>query len=811
MRIFLHIGPEAAGANRLQDILNTKREQLKSKGILFPRSPGGRNHTRLFMAITDSDHVDPLRFNRGFAASDKQYDLLADVEQGLTREIEQHSPGTLILSAAQLSTSLYRPSEITRLHQLLSKFSQDITVVAFIDDPARLMMTHYGDQVIEGRATPLDQELELCTAPNWWQAAIDTMPAIDPMAGVFEETQGPAFWLDFPALQRTWENVFGTGSLRFLRYDQDLFGSREAVDAITRAFEIPFNIGRAEEATPEVPPSAASLARGRQFNEMLLRFLKLKNKHVPRQLWRGLQAELQINSPSPDPTMLGALSKRFEAANSALMLDHQMLDEDIVPNGPAQPWVEADPDRGFRASQYLLSALFRIQKATKEKGEERRAELSEHLIAPVVKSASSPLPQHTAETVAPTPIKPAPAPVSEPFERLTASARASMPPQALPNLEKLKTSSFAPHNRLGAVDEEQLAAAYTPIAPRDLPKNNSGNVIVGCMKNEAPYITEWVAYHRAMGVDNFLIYTNDCSDGTTEILDRLQDLGVLQHRNNDEWKGNSPQQYALNQALKEPVIKNAEWIIHIDVDEFINVRTGNGTLQDFLAEVPDATNVAMTWRLFGHNGVTHLSDELVIDQFDTCAPKFCPKPHTVWGFKTMFKNIGAYEKISCHRPNKLDDAHRAQVQWVNGSGKDMTKEAADKGWRSSKKSIGYDLIQLNHYALRSAESYLIKRQRGRALHVDRSIGLNYWIRMDWSDFRDVTIKRNLPRLRAEYDRLMQDDTLRAWHQKGLEWHLAKAKELHKNPEFEDLYQQALTLKMTETERVAYALALDLET
>ena len=30
------------------------------------------------------------------------------------------------------------------------------------------------------------------------------------------------------------------------------------------------------------------------------------------------------------------------------------------------------------------------------------------------------------------------------------------------------------------------------------------------------------------------------------------------------------------------------------------------------------------------------------------------------------------------------------------------------------------------------------------------------------------------------------------------------------PEFEDLYRQALEMKLTETERVAYALALDLE-
>ena len=176
----------------------------------------------------------------------------------------------------------------------------------------------------------------------------------------------------------------------------------------------------------------------------------------------------------------------------------------------------------------------------------------------------------------------------------------------------------------------------------------------------------------------------------------------------------------------------------------------------------------------------------------------------------MTRNIGAYAKISCHRPNKLEDRFENRIKWVNGSGQDMTRDAAHNGWRSSKSNVGYDLLQLNHYALRSAESFLIKRQRGRALHVDRSIGINYWIRMDWNDFRDITIKRNIPRTRLEYDRLMQDDKLRQHHQDGLEWHRAKAAELHGMKEFSDLYDQALAVNLNETERVAYALSLDME-
>ncbi|WP_299280515.1 glycosyltransferase family 2 protein [uncultured Tateyamaria sp.] len=790
MKIHLHIGLEQVGADRLQSVLAAKRDQLITKGILFARSPGNKNHTRLYMAVTDPEHIDPLRYNRGYITGDKQQVLREALIADLTKEVAQHTPDHLILSASQLGVSLASRSELERLRDMLAPLSSDIRVVAHIDEPAHLLARHYGEQIFEGRGTSLDQELALVGAGRWWDAALAATPAINAQAGIFAESQGAAFWLDYTALEDHWNAVFGDGALTFRAYDAAAFAAETVTDEIRAAFQIESAIGKAAADEPPAPISAAWLARGRQLNALILRVLEGEKLILPRQLWRSFVHEIQVDGDPIDPGTLSAISKAFAKENKALTAKHGLPKSLFKAPSAQAAWVEADPIRGFRASQYLLGFMWRINKATQEERKSKAADLAR-------------------VNASPSPARAEVAPDTK-TDGLSDGARALMPPLAVQNFEKLRTSSFAPHNRLGAVNEEEMAAAYTPIPPRDLPKGSTGNVIVGCMKNEAPYIIEWVAYHRAMGVDNFLIYTNGCEDGTTEILDRLQQMGVVQHRNNDGWKGNSPQQYALNRSLKEPLIKNADWIIHIDVDEFMNVRTGNGTLQDFFDAVPDATNVAMTWRLFGHNGVTDLADDFVIDQFDHCAPKYCPKPHTVWGFKTMFKNIGAYEKISCHRPNKLVPEKKDKVRWVNGSGKDMTKEAAENGWRSSKKSIGYDLLQLNHYALRSAESFLIKRQRGRALHVDRSIGINYWIRMDWSDFRDITIKRNLPRLHAEFEILMEDKELCGWHEKGLQWHRAKADELHKNPEFKELYEQALKVKLTETERVAYALALDME-
>ncbi len=771
MRIFLHIGPDAWAADRLQSVLDAKRDQLAGKGVLFARSPARRNHTRLFMAVSDPASVDALRHNRGFGEPVRQRKLLDEVARNLRAEVERAEPQTLILSAHQLGSTLASRSELERLRALLAPLSDDIRIVAHVEDPARMLTRRYAAQVFDGRSRDLSQELGLSGAQDWWSVALATRPAPDPRTGVFPEIEGAPHWLDLARLVREWDGVFGAGATQLRGIDTGLLASAEVTEELRAAFEITPQIGRADPITAPALPSAAWVTRARMFNDAMQRLLAAQYVTVPRPLWRRFLTEIKRPGPAIAPGSLHAISDRFAADRAALLAAHPGLTAAaMAPETPQHPWTEADPEQGFRATQYLMAFAPRIKQATREARIQRKDASQMKLVPP-----NPALPQGAKEAYA-----------------------------------RIQTSIFAPHNRLGHVNEEDLAAAFTPAPPRSLQAGSTGRVIVGCMKNEAPYILEWIAYHRAIGVDSFLIYTNGCDDGTAELLDRLDALGIVHHRDNEGWTGKSPQQFALDQAMVDPVVQNAEWIIHIDVDEFMNVRCGNGTLDDFLARVPDATNVAMTWRLFGHNGVTGFEDRLVIDQFDAAAPKFCPKPHTVWGFKSMTRNIGAYGKLSCHRPNKLTPGFEDRVKWVNGSGQDMTAEAIKNGWRSSKKSIGYDLLQLNHYALRSAESFLIKRQRGRALHVDRSIGLNYWIRMDWSYARDITIKRNIPRVQAEMDRLMRDSELRRWHQAGVAWHQAKAAELHGMAEFEDLYRQALDLKLTETERVAYALSLDME-
>lgn len=778
MRIIVHIGLPWCGVDEMQAVLEEKRGQLLQHNVLYSGALGRRNHTRAYMAVTDPGHVDPLRHARGFARPEAQERLQRIVANDIAAEIAKAQPAVFVISAYQLA-SLPNRSELERLRDLLLPHSDDITILAHLDEQARVLVRHYAQAVVEGRTAPLDQELELAGSADWRKAALEGWATIDPAVQHFPELQAAPHWLDYARLAARWGEVFGPDKVVLRAYDTDRFHSDAIIDEVREMLGIKGNIGKATPPAPPAPVPAATLARWRRLNEVFMALLGT-GRVIPRQLWMKLLQEVAVPGDPIDPAALSVLSKRFEASNLALVKSHPALTEASLKRDRTKGvWSGADPGFGFRATQYAAAFLPRIDQATRE----------------ARKAAAVAAAKNGKAT---------------PHAELTPTAEALMSDRAKENFFHLRGGRFAPHNQLGRVNEEELAAAFTEEPPRTLDAGRTGNVIVGCMKNEAPYILEWIAYHRMIGIDNFLLYTNDCTDGTHEMLDRLQALGIVQHRYNNDWKGKSPQQHALNKSLKEDLIEYADWVIHIDVDEFINVRVGNGMLRDFLDRVPDATNVAMTWRLFGHNGVERYEDRLVIEQFTSAAPKYCPKPHTTWGFKTMTKNVGAYRKLSCHRPNQLNDGHAPNVKWVNGSGQEMTESYHTKGWRSDLKTIGYDMIQLNHYALRSAESFLVKRQRGRALHVDRSIGLNYWIRMDWGGNKDLTIQRNIPRLRTEMSRLMQDAELRRLHDDGVAWHKAKAAELHDTPEFEELYRQAISTDLTEMERVAFSLALDME-
>ncbi len=172
---------------------------------------------------------------------------------------------------------------------------------------------------------------------------------------------------------------------------------------------------------------------------------------------------------------------------------------------------------------------------------------------------------------------------------------------------------------------------------------------VSMMKDEGPYVLEWVAHHLAVGFTDLLVYTNDCSDGTDDMLIRLEALGLCHHRRNVIAPGLRPQPSAMNHAQDEPVVQNSDWVMVFDADEFVSIRYDDGTLDSLLAatKAQNATGIVVTWRIFGSGGVVDWSRAPLTEQYLMAAPQSWNKG---WGVKTLFTFSPVHWKLAFTGP-----------------------------------------------------------------------------------------------------------------------------------------------------------------
>lgn len=293
---------------------------------------------------------------------------------------------------------------------------------------------------------------------------------------------------------------------------------------------------------------------------------------------------------------------------------------------------------------------------------------------------------------------------------------------------------------------------------------------VSMMKDEAPYLLEWFAHHMAIGFTDILVYTNDCSDGTDDMLIRLEQLGLGYHRRNVIPEGIKPQPSALKHAQVDPLVQDADWLLVFDADEFLCIKHGDGTLDGMIAEAEQkgANGIVITWRIYGSGHVVDWSRDPVSEQYLYAAPPLWNKG---WGVKTLFKFDEEYWKLGIHRPkmkNKhLQDGYPDTVQWLNGSGEPMEDYFKFRGWRSIRRTLGYDWAQMNHYAVKGVDAYAIRKFRGNVNNKKDKYNSEYWALQDRNEVKDDSILRHANKRARIMKELLKDPLLSKLHYAAL--------------------------------------------
>ena len=279
--------------------------------------------------------------------------------------------------------------------------------------------------------------------------------------------------------------------------------------------------------------------------------------------------------------------------------------------------------------------------------------------------------------------------------------------------------------------------------------------IVGitCQRDDGAYLVEWLAHHLAAGFDRMLVLSHDCCDGSDELLQALSADPRIAHLPFEPRGKKSVQWQALKLARHHPWVDAADWVLFFDCDEFICIQEGDlpSLISAFELEQGAFDAIALPWRLFGSAGHQQRDPGITPERFFKTAPEdlHFPLAHL---FKTLFRPK-AFQALGVHRPRAKP--HKP-ARWLAPNGQPLPDHFA-----SNDTIIGlYCLptsprrVCLNHYSLRSAEEFLVKRARGLPNHSDRRIDLTYWAERNWNDTENRDILCMMDNTHKELEKLL---------------------------------------------------------
>lgn len=215
-------------------------------------------------------------------------------------------------------------------------------------------------------------------------------------------------------------------------------------------------------------------------------------------------------------------------------------------------------------------------------------------------------------------------------------------------------------------------------------------------KDEAPYLKEWIEYHKLIGVEHFRLYNNDSVDNYLEVLEPYIKSGEVVLV---DWPGGHGDWVSKVQGpgfldAVSHLTGISRWLAIIDVDEFI-LPTEANDLVSFLQDYESYPAVVINWLNYGTSWVQDVPpDKLSIEVLTLRAEE-----QTFWNSQVK----------SIVRPECVDTSKQATSphlltphQWCYLN--DMKAVAPNKNeflWGP----IDVSKIRINHYVHRT-ENYL---------------------------------------------------------------------------------------------------------
>ncbi len=222
--------------------------------------------------------------------------------------------------------------------------------------------------------------------------------------------------------------------------------------------------------------------------------------------------------------------------------------------------------------------------------------------------------------------------------------------------------------------------------------------ICAIFQDEAPYLQEWIEYHRLMGVEHFYLYNHRSRDNYQEVLNSyiVSGLVELKHisKRADNLKTFNPIQCNCYNKCLDKARSVCKWLAFIDIDEYL-LPLNDNTLLAVLKDYEMFGGLGVNWRVFGSSHVWKiLPHQLLIEALTCCTTKNFP-------LNLYVKSIVRPECAS-HFTNPHLPIYYAGYFAVN-----TDKLPLDRGMCSN--YVQTNKLRINHYWARDGQYFYDKK------------------------------------------------------------------------------------------------------
>jgi hypothetical protein len=276
-------------------------------------------------------------------------------------------------------------------------------------------------------------------------------------------------------------------------------------------------------------------------------------------------------------------------------------------------------------------------------------------------------------------------------------------------------------------------------------------------RDEAAYLAEWIAFHRLVGVDHFVLYDNGSVDRPESVLEPFMAEGWITLV---PWpipfhERAAPRAYA---DCLDRVRGRSRWLTCLDIDEFLFTPT-HPALPPVLREYEFAPGVVVRWQVYGSSGQARATGEPVIARFRYRAP-------TAWIRNRRTKSIvdptrtvrpvSAHHFEFAHGALAVDETKRPVTVRPRRPLKKRLRPLLGRlgpllriidpyaGTDITSRQVSVEQLRINHYPVKSREEFERKARFKREKR--RYEGIDYFAYHDRNDVFDPILTRYLPAL-----------------------------------------------------------------